>query len=80
MKNRKKFQEGIVAPDPDKDKSVNMFNARGQRWKRLRLITNPVFTAVKMKQMCSTVTDCTNILLKKFDEKAETGESFDLYQ
>lgn len=37
--------------NPDTTAEVNIFTSRGIRWKRLRNISNPTFTAMKMKQV-----------------------------
>lgn len=43
--------------DPEStDERVDMFVARGAKWKRLRVISNPTFTAAKIKQVRDVVT------------------------
>ena len=43
------YQRG---PIQMQDKYINMFDAEGARWKRLRTISAPHFTAKSMKQVC----------------------------
>jgi cytochrome P450 len=40
-----------VQVDPDKSDDVHLFFARGQRWKRLRSVINPYFTANKLRKV-----------------------------
>ena len=40
-----------IQPDPDSNDVIDMFLARGERWKRLRTIVNPTFSNAKMKQV-----------------------------
>uniref|UniRef100_A0A914XCR5 Cytochrome P450 n=1 Tax=Plectus sambesii TaxID=2011161 RepID=A0A914XCR5_9BILA len=67
----------IAAIDPDKDSRVNVFSARGLRWKRLRTITNPTFSASKLKAMEPTIQDSIRALMHQFEKKVD--EPFDIY-
>lgn len=73
---RKEFP---LSPDPDKDKRVNVFGARGARWKRLRTISTPIFTASKMRQMQPFVRASIQELMGLLDAEAEKAHSFDIY-
>ena len=42
-----------VQVDPDESEEVHLFFARGQRWKRLRSVINPAFTASKLRKVSS---------------------------
>uniref|UniRef100_A0A914QB31 Cytochrome P450 n=1 Tax=Panagrolaimus davidi TaxID=227884 RepID=A0A914QB31_9BILA len=48
---------------------VNVFNARGNRWKRLRTLANPIFNVVTLKTILPTVQDSVNECLKYIEEK-----------
>jgi hypothetical protein len=37
----------------DKEPNVNVFAARGLRWKRLRTIANPTFNVINLKKVLS---------------------------
>uniref|UniRef100_A0A914UMH9 Cytochrome P450 n=1 Tax=Plectus sambesii TaxID=2011161 RepID=A0A914UMH9_9BILA len=63
--------------DPDKDPRVDVFHARGLRWKRLRTITNPTFSASKLKAMEPTIQDSIRALMHQFEQKVD--EPFDVY-
>jgi hypothetical protein len=41
----------VLVGDVDKLKNVHVFLARGARWKRLRMITNPTFTVNNLKRV-----------------------------
>ncbi|XP_012940720.1 cytochrome P450 3A43 [Aplysia californica] len=61
-----------VQVDPDKDEDVHLFFARGRRWKRLRNVVNPAFSAAKIKRMSPTVNDSINHLLDVIKETASS--------
>lgn len=78
--SRKNFP---VQPDPDSEKDVSLFTARGKRWKRLRTICNPTFTSAKMKKMYPMITKRVGYLLKRLHALEEKGASvniLDAYQ
>ncbi|BFY97910.1 hypothetical protein BsWGS_00950 [Bradybaena similaris] len=63
-----------VQVDPDKDEDVHMFFARGRRWKRLRLVVNPAFSAAKIRKMAPTVNECINHLLDVIRDAANEAK------
>ncbi|ELT90964.1 hypothetical protein CAPTEDRAFT_154438 [Capitella teleta] len=63
-----------VQPDPAEDKGCSMFMAQGQRWKRLRTITNPTFTAAKLKHSTELMNRKSRTLLKKLEAIATKGD------
>uniref|UniRef100_A0A914VYX4 Cytochrome P450 n=1 Tax=Plectus sambesii TaxID=2011161 RepID=A0A914VYX4_9BILA len=67
----------VIPNNPDKHPRVNMFNARGLRWKRLRTITNPTFSASKLKAMEPTMQDSIRALMHQLEQKVD--EPFDVY-
>uniref|UniRef100_A0A914V422 Cytochrome P450 n=1 Tax=Plectus sambesii TaxID=2011161 RepID=A0A914V422_9BILA len=66
-----------VPVDPDKDPRVHVFSAHGLRWKRLRTITNPTFSASKLKAMEPTIQDSIRALMHQLEQKVD--EPFDVY-
>ncbi|GFS07439.1 cytochrome P450 3A29-like [Elysia marginata] len=62
-----------VQVDPDKDEDVHMFFARGRRWKRLRNVVNPAFSAAKIRQMAPSVNDIINQLLDVIRDGAKSN-------
>uniref|UniRef100_A0A914WLT5 Cytochrome P450 n=1 Tax=Plectus sambesii TaxID=2011161 RepID=A0A914WLT5_9BILA len=69
-----------LAGNPDKEKTVNVFNARGLRWKRLRTIGNPTFSVANLKKLMPTVDEHINDLIEKLDAEAAEGRSFDIFK
>jgi cytochrome P450 len=48
------FHERSTPPikgNVDKEKLVNVFRARGKRWKRLRTLANPAFSVKNIKKV-----------------------------
>lgn len=52
----------------------NVFSARDETWKRIRNILTPSFSARKMKLMVSLIEESCDVLLKKLESVADTGE------
>ncbi|KAH9513224.1 hypothetical protein Btru_034410 [Bulinus truncatus] len=74
-----------VQVDPDNDEDVHMFFARGRRWKRLRGVVNPAFSASKIRKMTPTVNECINHLLDVMRDTAnktshKTVELVDIFR
>lgn len=68
-----------LQPDPDHGKDVHMLLTRGERWKRLRSITTPTFSATKMRQMSPLMNKCIDVYLDKLETKRQNDEAFDIY-
>lgn len=68
-----------VQVDPDKDEEVHMFFARGDRWKRLRAISNPAFTNAKIRKMSHLVHKCIDSVIQVLQKKAETNSEVEMY-
>ncbi|CAJ0579963.1 unnamed protein product, partial [Mesorhabditis spiculigera] len=69
-----------MAPNPDTDPRIHVFNARGARWKRLRVLTNPSFSVNSLKKMRHTVEDSAKVLLGHMEKHANTGKGFDIHK
>ncbi|CAF1490887.1 unnamed protein product [Rotaria sp. Silwood1] len=65
--------------DEQHSKQVHLFYAIGLRWKRQRLIINPIFSSTKLKQMSPMIHRCINMFMKKIIEEYNKGQSFDIY-
>ncbi len=74
------FDYRITQIDNSGDPYVNMFLAKGAKWKRLRELSTPTFTARKMKLMSSVLRDSTNKLMKRLEQRAtNASDGFDIY-
>ncbi|GFS55307.1 cytochrome P450 3A21 [Trichonephila inaurata madagascariensis] len=51
---------------------------KGEDWKRVRSIVSPTFTTGKIRRMVSIVKDCSQTLVKNFQNITETGKSFNV--
>ncbi len=60
-----------AAIDPDKEDRINVFSARGLRWKRLRTITSPTFSSTKLKAMEPAIQDSIRALMCQFGKSGE---------
>ncbi|XP_074642689.1 cytochrome P450 3A29-like [Tubulanus polymorphus] len=67
-----------LQPDPD-DTAVHMLSAQGERWKRLRTIINPTFSATKMKLMSPLIHRSIDDMMDKLKAHNETGEPIEIY-
>ncbi|XP_037623470.1 thromboxane-A synthase [Sebastes umbrosus] len=53
---------------------------RNERWKRVRSILTPSFSAAKMKEMVPLINTSTDALMTNLDVSAESGEAFDIHK
>ncbi|GFS49405.1 cytochrome P450 3A11 [Nephila pilipes] len=51
---------------------------RGEDWKRVRSIVFPTFTTGKIKRMVNIVKNCSQTLMKNFQNISETGKPFNV--
>ncbi|XP_076464210.1 cytochrome P450 3A2-like [Babylonia areolata] len=63
-----------VQVDPDNTDDAHLFFARGQRWKRLRSIVNPAFTASKLRKMQPQINRCAQHLKEVVDHLADQSQ------
>ncbi|XP_035221635.1 cytochrome P450 3A24-like isoform X2 [Stegodyphus dumicola] len=52
---------------------------KDKKWKDIRSILTPSFTAAKMKQMAPIINDAIDSLINNVEKKSKAGESFDIY-
>ncbi|XP_029289316.1 thromboxane-A synthase [Cottoperca gobio] len=53
---------------------------RNERWKRVRSILTPSFSAAKMKEMVPLINTATDALMSNLNVSAESGEAFDIHR
>lgn len=53
---------------------------RNERWKRVRSILTPSFSAAKMKEMVPLINTATDSLMNNLNVYAESGEAFDIHR
>ncbi|XP_040018847.2 thromboxane-A synthase [Gasterosteus aculeatus] len=53
---------------------------RNERWKRVRSILTPSFSAAKMKEMVPLINTVTDSLMSNLNVSAESGETFDIHK
>ncbi|GFR20508.1 cytochrome P450 3A21, partial [Trichonephila clavata] len=70
--NRREVHSGNVVVDS------MLPNLRGEDWKRVRSIVSPTFTTGKIRRMVSIVKDCSQALVKNFQNVTKTGKPFNV--
>ncbi|XP_030645925.1 thromboxane-A synthase [Chanos chanos] len=63
-----------------KPMSESLLMLRNEKWKRVRSILTPSFSAAKMKEMVPLINTATDTLLNNLTAYAESGESFDIHR
>lgn len=53
---------------------------KNERWKRVRSILTPSFSAAKMKEMVPLINTATDALMNNLNVHAESGEAFDIHR
>ncbi|XP_071101640.1 cytochrome P450 3A24-like [Haliotis cracherodii] len=74
IKDFKNFTDRLVFELDDFPFSTNLFNSRGETWRRLRNIISPTFSGVKLRRMCEGLNTCAGKLTENFAGAAEKGE------
>ncbi|XP_005930400.1 thromboxane-A synthase [Haplochromis burtoni] len=72
--NRRRF---VFAKKPISDCLLQLKN---ERWKRVRSVLTPSFSAAKMKEMVPLIKTATDALMKNLNVHAESGEAFDIHR
>ncbi|XP_076741697.1 thromboxane-A synthase-like [Maylandia zebra] len=72
--NRRRF---MFAKKPISDCLLQLKN---ERWKRVRSVLTPSFSAAKMKEMVLLIKTATDALMKNLNVHAESGEAFDIHR
>nr|AAH59313.1 MGC68990 protein [Xenopus laevis] len=67
--NRMKFN---LATKPMSD---SLLCLRDDKWKRVRSVLTPSFSAIRMKEMCPLINQCCDVLVDNLQEYASSGEA-----
>ncbi|CAH1774988.1 unnamed protein product [Owenia fusiformis] len=57
----------------------DIIQSEGQDWKRIRALSSPFFSGVRMKEMSPLINNSVGKLLNVLEEKANAGTTFDIY-
>lgn len=68
------FYGRMLPFNPDTLPDVDMFLAKGKRWKRLRSIANPAFTVTSMKRVMPLMDDSIQKMVELLTEKMTSGD------
>ncbi|CAG2112282.1 unnamed protein product [Medioppia subpectinata] len=70
------FKNGINAEPDSKGAIIRLI---GKRWKEVRSVLTPTFSASKLKTMTPIIDDAINNFIDIIERKCKTGEEFDIY-
>ncbi|XP_013395796.1 cytochrome P450 3A2-like [Lingula anatina] len=80
VKQFSKFHQREIPDSIDtEDEKTNMVFAKGKRWKRLRLISNPTFSSLKMKQMAPLIQESVNSFMEAMEKRCQEEKPFDIH-
>ncbi len=73
------MQPFALEPNPDTNEKAHVFISRGLRWKRLRAITTPTFSANSLRALTGTLHECSDTLMRRLDKLSASDKPFDIY-
>ncbi|XP_013395797.1 cytochrome P450 3A29-like [Lingula anatina] len=80
VKQFSKFHQRAIPNSIDtEDEETHMVFAKGKRWKRLRLISNPTFSSLKMKQMAPLIQESVNSFMEVMEKRCQEEKPFDIH-
>lgn len=74
------FTNRLTRPFATKPMTDCLLMLRNERWKRVRSILTPSFSAAKMKEMVPLINTATDSLMSNLNVSAESGEAFDIHR
>ncbi|XP_055030178.2 thromboxane-A synthase isoform X1 [Misgurnus anguillicaudatus] len=80
VKEFNKFPNRMTMRGGTKPMTESLIALKDDRWKRVRSILTPSFSAAKMKEMVPLIKTATDTLLNNLKTHAESGESFDIHR
>ena len=80
IKQFNKFEQRQPLLDNPDLPDADIFIAKGDRWKRIRGLTTPTFSAKKMKTMSPLVHQSIDKLINRFEQRLKEDKEFDIYK
>ncbi|XP_051952672.1 thromboxane-A synthase-like [Xyrauchen texanus] len=80
VKEFSKFPNRMTIRGSTKPMSESLIMLKDERWKRVRSILTPSFSAAKMKEMVPLINTATETLLRNLKTHATSGDSFDIHK
>jgi cytochrome P450 family 13 len=68
-----------LEPNSDTSEKAHVFISRGLRWKRLRAITTPTFSANSLRALTGTLHECSDTLMRRLNKLSASDQPFDIY-
>ncbi|XP_013397415.1 cytochrome P450 3A24 [Lingula anatina] len=80
VKQFSKFHQRAIPNSIDtEDEETQMVFAKGKRWKRLRVIINPTFSSLKMKQMAPLIQESVNSFIVSMEKRCQEEKPFNIH-
>ncbi|XP_057203960.1 thromboxane-A synthase [Triplophysa rosa] len=80
VKEFSRFPNRMTIRGGTKPMSESLIMLKDERWRRVRSILTPSFSAAKMKEMAPLINMATETLLNNLKRNAESGDSFDIHR
>ena len=72
------FEQRLLVLENNDDPYRDIFEAVGEKWKRVRGLSTPTFSGKKMKMMSPLVQKSIDKLLNRFERRVKQNEDFDI--
>ncbi|CAD5228844.1 unnamed protein product [Bursaphelenchus okinawaensis] len=67
-----------IRGDPEVTPRANVFSAAGNRWKRLRALSNPAFNVQNLKKVMPIIDDSGSIMMDHLEKEYAPGKTVDI--
>ncbi|KAM8974739.1 thromboxane-A synthase [Pelodytes ibericus] len=78
QKDFSNFINRMKLPILTKPMSDSLLCLRGEKWKQVRGVLTPSFSAIRVKEMCPLINDGCDVLVKNLQRYADSGEPCDV--
>ena len=72
------FEQRLIVLENNDDPYRDIFEAVGEKWKRVRGLSSPTFSGKKMKMMSPLVQESIDKFINRFDRRVKENEDFDI--